>query len=118
MPNIERRYPGVGYIIEKTMLAVDGLAVSTDSLPRRLASAYVFHLMYAIHDMKDRNREGIPSEVVRVLEEIESAMSSIQVRDDRGLEGAIEGQMDENRAHDLIKKIVEMDHMLLGDMYD
>jgi hypothetical protein len=118
MPNIERRYPGVGYIIEKTMLAVDGLATSTDSLPRRLASAYVFHLMYAIHDMKERNPEGIPSKVVKLLEEIESAMSSIQVRDDRGLEGAIEGQMDENRAHDLITKIVEMDHMLLGDMYD
>lgn len=100
------------------MLAVAGLARSTAPLPERVATAYVSELIYAVHHMEQQNKESVPAKVAETLSEIKVAMESIKIRDDRGLVPWIGGQMDEDRAGQLIDKIVGMDHMLLGEMYD
>ena len=110
------KFPGVHYIHEKTNSAVYGLATSTESLQRRLATAYIFNMAHAIHDMEERNGVGIPEHVVEKLKRIEGAISAIKINGSEGLLGAIESQMSADKAQELIDLIVEIDHMAYADL--
>jgi hypothetical protein len=112
------KYSALGYAQEKLRLAVHSLATSTESLPRRLAGAYVSNLMHAIHEMHHQGAESLPYSIAEGLRGIERAMKAIDIKDDKGLEGSIEGQMDEQLADQLIWLVVELDHLAQGEYFD
>jgi hypothetical protein len=112
------KYSALGYAQEQLRLAVHSLATSTESLPRRLAGVYVSNLMHAIQEMHHQGAGSLPFSIAEGLRGIERMMKAIDIKDDKGLEGSIEGQVYEQQAYEMIWLVVELDHVAQGEYFD
>lgn len=90
-----------GYVWEKFYSAVRGLAASEFPLPRRLANAYLYHLMHL-------RREELPEDIKDDFRDLVEALSRKEATGDEGNVMASATTLDELEVNELIHSITDM----------
>lgn len=91
----------MNYAREKLHSAVIGMAVSAQSIQRRVCDAYIYNLIHIRPD-------GLPADFVAALAEITAAMSTRQAVGDEGGAWASCSQLSDDAASDLARKLIDL----------
>lgn len=93
---------GIDYAWEKAMVAVTGMACNPDSINERIAHAFAYSLI------RINPEEHLPEDLRPLLEEIRTALTSVEPIGDEGSIAATTRVMSTEEATNIARKIVDL----------
>lgn len=102
----------LSYAQEKLDLAVDGMAASPASIQRRIADAYIFHLIHIDPE------EDLPADLRGLYAEIHTALTKLEAIENEGQVMATVEFLTNDEAVEIAGKIVRLSDQVSAALLD